>query len=68
MIFALSEVMHLTSRPDWALFIIVYHLPQTQCNNMTMIKQKVSINWQKFKGRILIHWAVGNAAVCNELY
>ena len=33
---------------------------------MTKIKTKVSTNWQTFKGRILIHCAVGTADVCNE--
>jgi len=32
------------------------------------IKTKVSIYWQLFKGRIPIHYAVGTAGVCNELY
>jgi len=38
------------------------------CNNITKVKTNVSINGQIFKGRVLIHCAVGTAAVCNELY
>ena len=29
--------------------------------------KNVRINWQRFKGRILIHNTVGTAAVYNEL-
>jgi len=38
---------------------------------MTKIKEKGKLIWETFKGRILVHCAVGtaaDAAVCNELY
>ena len=35
---------------------------------MTKIKTKVSTHWQIFKGRLLIDFAVGTAAVGYKLY
>ena len=35
---------------------------------MTNIKTKVIINWQTFKGWILVHCDFGTAAVYNKLY
>jgi len=35
---------------------------------MTKIKTKVNINWQTFKGRVLIYCVVSTTVVCYDLY
>ena len=35
---------------------------------MTKTKTNEIMNWQTFKGRILIYCAVGTKDMCNELY
>jgi len=50
------------------MFLSVMLIKQEALSSVVLHKTKVSINWKTVEGRILIHCAVGTAAVCNQLY